>query len=112
MKPEHLLPLALLPGVAHAGGGGGAIIGVIIFLPVIIWAFIKIWTFWFRLIFGGSEERSTLQATWPYPEPAVLRTDAGPEMKICRYCAEQIQSKAVKCKHCGSDLNDQVGQAI
>lgn len=34
MKPERLLPLALLPGAAHAGGGGGAIIGLIIFRPL------------------------------------------------------------------------------
>lgn len=25
-------------------------------------------------------------------------------MKTCQFCAEEINEKAVKCKHCGSDL--------
>ena len=43
MKMERVLPLLLLPSAAHAGGGGGGILVVIIFLPLMIWAFIKVW---------------------------------------------------------------------
>ena len=106
MKLERLLPLLLLPGAAHAGGGGGGILVLIIFLPLMIWAFIKIWSYWFRLIFGGREEdrRPRYQAPQSCPSSTVVQAGMGPDMKICPFCAEPIQSKAIKCKHYGSDL--------
>ncbi|RWT12435.1 hypothetical protein DN603_30820 [Raoultella planticola] len=37
---------------------------------------------------------------------AVLNGEAG-EYKKCPFCAESVRKEAVKCKHCGSDLNAQ-----
>ena len=81
MKLERLLPLLLLPGAAHAGGGGGGILVLIIFLPLMIWAFIKIWGYWFRLIFGGREEgrRPTYQVPQSYSEGTVVQAGMSPD---------------------------------
>ena len=48
MRLERLLPWVLMPNIAMAGGGGGGIVlGLIIFLPILVWGFIKLWKFWF-----------------------------------------------------------------
>lgn len=96
MRLERLLPWVLMPNIAMAGGGGGGIVlGLIIFFPILVWGFIKLWKFWFQMIFGGSN-RTALQQGGSHT--LVQAT------KDCPYCAEPILAKARKCKHCGSDL--------
>lgn len=97
-----MLLLLLTPNLAFAKGGGGVILGVI-FLPILVWAFVKIWTFWFRLIFGGSREKMFAAASGALQPQSQPTSDSGqPETKECPLCAERILTKAKKCKHCGS----------
>ncbi len=95
MKMERLLPLLVVPNIAMAKGGGGVIL-FIIFLPIIIWAFIRIWKFWFHLIFAEKDQRSS--------SPHDMKGPAIDATKECPECAETILAKARKCKHCGSPV--------
>ncbi len=92
MKMDTFIPLLIMPNLAVAGGGGKAIIFVI-FLPIIIWIFIRIWKFWFHLIFSGKKILSV---------PPQQSEASSKITKECPECAEIILMKAKKCKHCGS----------
>lgn len=49
----------------------------------------------------------------PYPETEVDFNSAMPtpaSTKACPFCAESINAKAIKCKHCGSNLNGESGE--
>ena len=35
-------------------------------------------------------------------------TDNEKETKICPYCAEKIKEEAIKCKHCGSQIEKDI----
>ena len=51
-------------------------------------------------------ERRHMQPTHAqriYPDP--MYSDTG-DTKLCPYCAEDVLVEAIKCKHCGSMLND------
>jgi hypothetical protein len=45
------------------------------------------------LLAAGDDEEGTLQRG---------------ELKKCLYCAELIKIEAIKCKHCGADLNSEI----
>ncbi|MDR2332593.1 MAG: hypothetical protein LBE61_03845 [Burkholderiaceae bacterium] len=71
MRLERLLPWVLMPNIAMAGGGGGGIVlGLIIFLPILVWGFIKLWKFWFQMIFGGLGRAQSQQgSSYPIVQP-------------------------------------------
>lgn len=93
MKMERFIPLLVMPNIALAKGGGSVILFVI-FLPIIIWAFIRIWKFWFHLIFSDNSQSTA--------RPQSSKDLSIAATKTCPECAEEILVKARKCKHCGS----------
>lgn len=102
-----VLLLLLTPNFAFAKGGGGMVLLVVIFFPILIWALFKIWTYWFRLIFGGREHASAVFASKSQAPAADQRTPEPllQETKECPFCAEHVLAKAKKCKHCGSAIS-------
>ena len=90
--------ICILPEIAYAGGGGGALV-FLIAVPVVLWISVKILSRVFRAIgqiFEGDPEKIRHDVT-----PRV--TDTRDEI-ACPSCAETILRKALKCKHCGSDI--------
>ena len=40
----------------------------------------------------------------PLPETELASPSRG--VRTCPYCAEEVQVKAIKCKHCGEDISE------
>lgn len=40
----------------------------------------------------------------------VAETEAGPGTRACPFCAELIKVEAIKCKHCGSDIPQDIAE--
>jgi hypothetical protein len=49
-------------------------------------------------------KETRLDPKWEYYQEKKEEQDGALGMKKCRFCAEEIQEEAVKCKHCGASL--------
>jgi hypothetical protein len=57
--------------------------------------------------FPNSMEAMEAKRRWGIRDVGTYNQSNSSSMKKCPYCAEDIQQEAIKCKHCGSILNDQ-----
>jgi len=64
---------------------------------VIGWVGALIWAF-------KKPEPSVHPVTGAAAQDLIQPAQAPDEYKVCPFCAEQVKAAAIKCKHCGSDL--------
>ncbi len=64
----------------------------------------------FKIQLQPEEEIAATQAEFAepksFPEVEVVRPQADPNVKFCRYCGGKIHAKAVICTHCGRQVEE------
>jgi hypothetical protein len=115
-----ILLLALIPNVTvQIVGSFVGVIWWILLVAILLIGYIQL-----AQMVGRAAERKGRSATsWtliafifgliiPAIIVAVMGTRPIPSDRICPFCAEPIQPTAIKCKHCGSNLAQMVGEGI
>lgn len=130
-----LIAVVLISGAVATGSNGLALLAVCIFFPaavalyfvpamvafqrghvnrvaILVLDLFLGWTLvgWVGALVwahSASAPPQVVEPTTPAPTPA-SPTDAA-DMKTCPWCAEPVRAAAIKCRHCGSSLDEGSG---
>ena len=68
------------------------------------WVVAMVWAVTKDTVLTAQVPASPASPLFKYDYSAKPAAPAGPDVKICPFCAEEVRAAALKCKHCGSDL--------
>jgi nitrate reductase gamma subunit len=94
----YFLPTIIAKSRAHTSAMGIFVLNLLLGWTILGWIVALVWAF-------SGKDNSGEASRQRYEKMMAARSAGAAEaVKTCPFCAESVNAKAIKCKHCGSDL--------